>query len=85
MIAVGIKITDKKLLEKALIDQKPEDLIEAIANVVRAAETVVKQIQYGFSPDLITLEAAVIYYWRREREFFSDCTFQRLNAEGRSE
>lgn len=66
---MGIKITDKKRLEKALIDQKPEDLIEAITNVVQAAETIVKQIQYGFSPDLNILEAAVIYYWRREREF----------------
>jgi len=82
---VGIKITDKKRLEKTLIDQKSEDLIEAIANVVRAAETIVKQIQYGFSPDFTTLEAAVFYYWRREREFLVVEYFKETTTEGRQD
>lgn len=65
---MGIKITEKKRLKKALVEQKPEGIIEAIVNVVQAAETVVQRIQYGFSPDLATLEVAVIHYWQQERE-----------------
>ena len=35
--------------------------------VILAAEKIVKQIQYGFGPDLKSLEAAVLKFWKAQR------------------
>lgn len=61
-----------------LILEKPSDYLEKIPAVIRlkfaqqdvikAAETCIKQIQYGFGPDLETLERAVLTYWQTGRE-----------------
>lgn len=41
----------------------------AIQEIVKASETCIKQIQYGFGPDLPALERAVIKYWQTSRQY----------------